>query len=210
MFETCPLRVSQHWEWQLEKVSWVVVWIPFLVKCPGPCHVMTTSPSTDLPTELSLPIPPSDSRKIHQFLRLCQHAPICRSRACSRGCWNNTRVLHRRAEQPLERHNRRCRTTPGCFVSVEISAYWAYSNLVRDSFPNHLFDAVLQTELPFDSHHIRHLLSAIDTYGERIHEILCGDSVILLAYILLSSRDAVQQDTGLYFLLVGFVLFLQA
>lgn len=42
-----------------------MVWIPFLDKRPGPCHVMTPplDSSTGLLTEFSLPVPPSDSRK---------------------------------------------------------------------------------------------------------------------------------------------------
>ena len=73
---------------------------------------------------------------------------------------------------------------------------------LSNRFPNHIFDSLLLRGVIADSQHLNRLVSTLDQNRERIREILHRDSVRLLAYVLLNSDNAIEQESGLYLLLV--------
>lgn len=76
------------------------------------------------------------------------------------------------------------------------------TSISRDSFPSHIFDAFLRCDVIADSQRLNRLVSTLDQNRERIRQILNRDSLRLLAYVLLNSDNAIEQERGLYLILV--------
>lgn len=69
-------------------------------------------------------------------------------------------------------------------------------------FPSHIFDSLLRCGVIADLQYLNRLASTLDQNRERIREILHRDSLRLLAYVLLHSDNAIEQEKGLYLILV--------
>lgn len=73
----------------------------------------------------------------------------------------------------------------------------------RVIFPSYISDALLRCDFTADSQQLTRLVATLDQNRERIRDILHRDSLRLLAYVLLNSDDAIEQQSGLHLLLDG-------
>lgn len=65
-----------------------------------------------------------------------------------------------------------------------------------------MFDALLRCDAIADSQHVNRLVLILDKRRGRIRETLHKDSLSLLAFVLLNSNNVIEQESGLYLLLV--------